>query len=130
MGVITQGAPFVIVLASLLCAEGADKNKPHYHKGILPKFKAGPPSGIGFKLTSAQNSALARGENVLATIANKGGDGSCVAVLDIPVSKHIIWERITDYKRARRTRAAPRPRRAPERASHCVRVNWSRFTLR
>lgn len=94
---------FTIAAALQICSVlGADKSKPHYHQGVLPKFKPGPPAGIGFRLSGAQQSALAKGENVLATIANKGGDGSCVAVLDIPVPKHIIWERITDYKRARR----------------------------
>lgn len=92
----------LIFLAALgWCAEAADKNQPHYHQGVLPKFKAGPPAGIGFRLSGPQQSALAKGENVLATITNKGGDGSCIAVLDIPVPKHIIWDRITDYKRAR-----------------------------
>lgn len=102
------------LLALWVGVEAADKGQPHYHQGVLPKFKPGPPAGIGFRLSGAQQSALAKGENVLATIANRGGDGSCVAVLDIPVPKHIIWERITDYKRARareRDRERARDRR-------------------
>lgn len=91
-----------------LGVRGADKNKPHFHTGVLPKFKAGPPAGIGFKLSSDQQKALSKGENVLATIANKGGGGSCVAVLDIEAPKRIIWERITDYKRTRAPRARVR----------------------
>lgn len=103
------GRVIILVAALPWFAEAADKSKSHYHQGVLSKFKAGPPAGIGFRLSGPQQSALAKGENVLATIANKGGDGSCIAVLDIPVPKHIIWDRITDYKRPRRV---PPPRLA------------------
>mmetsp|Transcript_24062 Transcript_24062/g.65088 ORF Transcript_24062/g.65088 Transcript_24062/m.65088 type:complete len:242 (+) Transcript_24062:2-727(+) len=89
----------VALLALVVGAYGADKNQPHYHQGVLPKFKAGPPASFGFKLSGSQLRSLEQGENVLATIQNKGGEGSCIAVLDIPCPKRVVWERITDYKR-------------------------------
>mmetsp|Transcript_1156 Transcript_1156/g.3262 ORF Transcript_1156/g.3262 Transcript_1156/m.3262 type:complete len:248 (-) Transcript_1156:400-1143(-) len=108
----------------------ADANQPHYHTGVLPKFKAGPPSSFGFKLTGAQQRALDSGENVLATIANKDGDGSCIAVLDIPCPKRIIWERITDYKNyPRMVSGVTRCDTYKQQNTPQCKRNWSRYVV-
>mmetsp|Transcript_24846 Transcript_24846/g.28312 ORF Transcript_24846/g.28312 Transcript_24846/m.28312 type:complete len:277 (+) Transcript_24846:45-875(+) len=100
---IIKFVPIALLLAILftlphvLEAKKKDRNVPHGHFGILPRYKSGP---FDLMLKDSDEEELTGGKAVMkqrqdvASDGVKGGSGGAICVQDIEAPKQAVWNQI------------------------------------